>query len=136
MDKLKTRHLPKYLMAKHTTNVSGTIRQTIIVPIGLNNKVFIKAESVNATTVSIICLDAGHASIGADVKDAVIKLTCAAGDRGTLIRDLTNVIAGVGTNNPNDGANSGVIRLDGDNLSTIPSSVNVTGLSIDFNGNA
>lgn len=136
MDKLKTRHLPKYLIAKHTTNVSGTIRDTIIVPIGLNNKVFIKAESSNATTVSIICLDAGHASIGADVKDAAIKLTCAAGDRGKLIRDLTNVIAGVGTNNPNDGASSGIITLDGDNLSSIPSSVSVTGLSIDFNANA
>ena len=136
MDKLKTRHLPKYLIAKHTTNVGSTLRDTIIVPIGLNNKVFIKAESSNTTTVSIICLDAGHANIGADVKDVAIKLTCAAGDRGRLIRDLTNVIAGVGTTNPNDGANGGVIRLDGDNLNTIPSSVNVTGLAIDFNANA
>jgi len=138
MDKLQTRLLPRYLHAigEFDGNNGTVLRDELIVPVGSDNKVFIKAESTNATTVNVFCLDAGHASIGTNVKDAVVKLTCAAADRGKLIRDLTNVIAGVGTDNPNDGVNVGVITLDGNNLSGVPSSVAVTDIAIEFDANA
>ena len=138
MDKLQTRILPRYLHATGLFDAdSGTaLRDELIVPVGSDNKVFIKAESGTATIVNIVCLDAGHAAIGTNVKDAVVKLTCAGADRGRLIKDLTNVIAGVGTDNPNDGTNVGVITLDGNNLSGVPSSVAVTAISIEFNANA
>jgi len=137
MDKLQTRLLPRYIHATELFdgNEGTAIRKELIVPVGSDNKVFIKAESGTATVVNIVCLDAGHTAIGGDVKDSVIRLTCAGADRGRLIRDLTNVIAGVGTNNPNDGTNVGVIRLDGNNLSTVPSSIAVTAISIEFDAN-
>mgnify|MGYP003119399480 CR=1 FL=1 len=138
MDKLQTRILPRYLHAigEFDGNNGTVLRSELIVPIGSDNKVFIKAESTNATIVNVFCLDAGHSTIGTNVKDAVIKLTCVGADRGRLIKDLTNVIAGVGTDNPNDGTNVGVIKLDGNNLSGVPSSVAVSGIAIEFDANA
>tara|TARA_R110001583_G_scaffold7407_26_gene36707 strand:+ start:2318 stop:2734 length:417 start_codon:yes stop_codon:yes gene_type:complete len=138
MDKLQTRILPRYLHAigLFDGNNGTVLRDEFIVPVGSDNKVFIKAESGTATIVNIVCLDVGHATIGTNVKDAVIKLTCVGADRGRLIKDLTNVIAGVGTDNPNDGTNVGVIKLDGNNLSGVPSSVAVSAISIEFDANA
>jgi hypothetical protein len=137
MKKLQTRLLPKYLHAIGKFDADGgtVVRHELIIPITSNNKVFIKAIGAQADAVYVFCIGAGGTP-GSAVKDAAIKLTCAAADRGKLIRDLTNVIAGVGTNNPNDGANAGVIVLDGNNLASVPSSVAVTDINIEYDANA
>ena len=64
MDKLKTRVLPKYIYAKHTTGegvVNGTsVVYELIIPIGLGNKVFIKVDASSS-------LFGGYESIGSSI---------------------------------------------------------------------